>query len=57
MAVEDPDVETMVRELTEYGLNFLDPATAGEMLAAMLRQKYSSMSYSELVDAYSDMCK
>lgn len=46
------DVEVMVRELAEYELNFLDLATAGEMLATLLRQKYSDMSYNELVSAY-----
>ena len=50
-------LEVMVRELAEYELNFLDATTAGEMLAALLRQKYADMSYSELVDAYADMSK
>ena len=46
------DAEVMVQKLAEYELNFLDLTTAGEMLATMLRQKYSDMSYNELVKAY-----
>jgi len=46
------DVEVMVRELTEYELNFLDFPTVIQMVKAQLRQKYSDMSYNELVQAY-----
>ena len=46
------DVEVMVRELTEYELNFLDFPTVIQMVKAQLRQKYSEMSYNELVQAY-----
>ena len=34
------DVEVMVRELTEYELNFLDFPTVIQMVKAQLRQKY-----------------
>ena len=46
------DVEVMVRELTEYELNFLDFPTVIQMVRAQVRQKYSDMSYNELVSAY-----
>ena len=46
------DVEVMVRELTEYELNFLDFPTVIQMVKTQLRQKYSDMSYNELVQAY-----
>jgi len=46
------DVEVMVRELTEYELNFLDFPTVIQMVKSQLRQKYSDMSYNELVQAY-----
>lgn len=46
------DVEVMVRELTEYELNFLDFPTVIQMVKSQLRQKYSDMSYNELVSAY-----
>ena len=46
------DVEVMVRELTEYELNFLDFPTVIQMVKTQLRQKYSDMSYNELVSAY-----
>lgn len=46
------DVEVMVRELTEYELNFLDFPTVIQMVKSQLRQKYSDMSYNELVNAY-----
>ncbi len=46
------DVEVMVRELTEYELNFLDFPTVIQMVKTQLRQKYSDMSYNELVKAY-----
>jgi hypothetical protein len=42
----------MVRELTEYELNFLDFPTVIQMVKSQLRQKYSDMSYNELVQAY-----
>jgi len=42
----------MVRELTEYELNFLDFPTVIQMVKTQLRQKYSDMSYNELVQAY-----
>ena len=47
------DVEVMVRELTEYEINFLDFPTVIQMVKTQLRQKYSDMSYNELVQAYS----
>ena len=46
------DVEVMVRELTEYELNFLDFPTVIQMVKSQLRQKYSDMSYNELIQAY-----
>jgi len=46
------DVEVMVRELTEYELNFLDFPTVIQMVKTQLRQKYADMSYNELVQAY-----
>jgi len=38
--------------LTEYELNFLDFPTVIQMVKSQLRQKYSDMSYNELVSAY-----
>lgn len=46
------DVEVMVRELTEYEINFLDFPTVIQMVKTQIRQKYSDMSYNELVQAY-----
>lgn len=46
------DVEVMVRELTEYEINFLDFPTVIQMVKSQIRQKYADMSYNELVQAY-----
>lgn len=46
------DVETMVRELTEYELNFLDFPTVISMVKQQIRQRYDQMSYVELLAAY-----
>ena len=46
------DVEIMVRELTEYEINFLDFPTVIRMVKDQIRKRYDSMSYQELVEAY-----
>jgi hypothetical protein len=46
------DVEIMVRELTEYELNFLDFPTVIRMVKEQIRKRYDDMSYQELVRAY-----
>ena len=46
------DVETMVRELTEYELNFLDFPTVISMVKQQIRQRYDQMEYTELLAAY-----
>jgi hypothetical protein len=46
------DVEIMVRELTEYELNFLDFPTVIKMVREQIRKRYDDMSYQELVRAY-----
>jgi len=46
------DVETMVRELTEYELNFLDFPTVISMVKQQIRQRYDKMEYTELLAAY-----
>ena len=46
------DVEIMVRELTEYELNFLDFPTVIRMVKEQIRKRYDDMNYQELVRAY-----
>ncbi len=46
------DVEIMVRELTEYEINFLDFPTVIRMVKDQIRKRYDDMSYQELVKAY-----
>lgn len=46
------DVEIMVRELTEYELNFLDFPTVIRMVKDQIRKRYDAMTYPELVEAY-----
>lgn len=46
------DVEMMVRELTEYELNFLDFPTVISMVKQQIRQRYDSMDYVDLLAAY-----
>lgn len=46
------DVEMMVRELTEYEINFLDFPTVISMVKQQIRQRYDQMSYMELLAAY-----
>jgi hypothetical protein len=46
------DVEIMVRELTEYELNFLDFPTVIRMVKEQIRKRYDNMQYPELVEAY-----
>ena len=51
------DVEIMVRELTEYEINFLDFPTVIRMVKDQIRKRYDSMSYKELVEAYEGVFK
>jgi hypothetical protein len=51
------DVEIMVRELTEYEINFLDFPTVIRMVKDQIRKRYDSMSYQELVEAYEGVFK
>jgi hypothetical protein len=51
------DVEIMVRELTEYELNFLDFPTVIRMVKEQIRKRYDDMSYQELVEAYEGVFK
>jgi len=51
------DVEIMIRELTEYEVNFLDFPTVIRMVKDQIRQKYSDMSYMELLAAYEGVFK
>ena len=51
------DVEMMVRELTEYELNFLDFPTVISMVKQQIRDKYDQMSYMELLAAYNGVFK
>jgi hypothetical protein len=51
------DVEIMVRELTEYELNFLDFPTVIKMVREQIRKRYDDMSYQELVEAYEGVFK
>jgi hypothetical protein len=51
------DVEIMVRELTEYELNFLDFPTVIRMVKEQIRKRYDDMSYQELVRAYEGVFK
>jgi hypothetical protein len=51
------DVEIMVRELTEYELNFLDFPTVIRMVREQIRKRYDNMSYQELVEAYEGVFK
>ena len=46
------DVEIMVRELTEYEINFLDFPSVIRMVKDQIRKRYDDMSYQELVKAY-----
>lgn len=46
------DVELMVRELTEYEVNFLDFPTVITMIKQQVRQKYDAMEYTDLLAAY-----
>jgi hypothetical protein len=46
------DVEIMIRELTEYEINFLDFPTVIRMVKNQIRKRYDDMSYQELVKAY-----
>ena len=46
------DVEIMVRELTEYEINFLDFPTVIRMVKEQIRKRYDAMTYPELVEAY-----
>lgn len=51
------DVEIMVRELTEYEINFLDFPTVIRMVKDQIRKRYDAMSYQELVEAYEGVFK
>lgn len=51
------DVELMVRELTEYEVNFLDFPTVITMIKQQVRQKYDAMEYTELLAAYNGVFK
>ena len=51
------DVELMIRELTEYELNFLDFPTVIRMVKDQIRKRYSDMSYQELLAAYDGVFK
>jgi len=46
------DVEIMVRELTEYEINFLDFPTVIRMVKDQIRKRYDAMPYPKLVEAY-----
>ena len=51
------DVELMVRELTEYEVNFLDFPTVITMIKQQVRQKYDAMEYTDLLAAYNGVFK